>query len=656
MADVNVEVGKVFTSSSGESVESSDMKRADDLCAPFPSADVCNANENCMWHNATGRCRPFSYAMEPSFVDNLKHVDPIRVKGALELAKSMSNFRTLIGDTPTPESIFLALQWQQMYEMKKKKTMMPAPHDSHKESVKLEFYNTQILYLRDRLSAIKDPESWVAANAWKFKNAVITPGWNGDIDAIPYTSEEKVAYPGDIVWGGGKLGLLGAAHCEIYIGMHPLDANLGTGPAVPWGVGLGEFKTSDLIPFDAQGRLVDDDDAWGSVHAGNIIDNFKLYGDGLTMDVLDIARNEDRMPRLTSVKLAVSCIGCWNYKMNNPHIWMVPFSPQRGASNCQQFAMYIQTGNFYSPGLDVARDRIFNMMGHDAIEFFKTYRKYGMGVFMSGTTRIRQREFESDAFQNAAKDQVISQSQKRGTWPVGNPEITDDRCSVFKSNAVCFGRLVVNRIETLRNVNMTIMLLRDMKDRLVNEYLPAFNMAFEKFKNIKSSGTADKKAAMAESRKMQRVVEVTKASIEAVSRENDGNHRMMASWGMAPDNVEENLEALRGIVDGRLPIDGVKNDALKNMLMVEKDRLVMVQCGVDGYCRDIHELRSILTRQNVRYAYDPHSLQDMSPKAVKDIMTAPPELRPRIAALERAAAAAPPRSLIGRIRSKFSPY
>ena len=648
-----IETGSVFPMEGDEpSMESALLRDVNTYCGAFADQVECARNPRCMWHTYTDSCRPWSYAIGPDFADKLRHVDPVRVRGALDLAKSMSNFRTLIGDNPSPESIFVAMQWQQMVEMKHiTEDIPPGESPEHLQAreqaaAKLEFYNLQVMHLRERLSAVGDARAWVEQNAWTFRNRTIMSGWNGDVsvpNSLMYESRERTIYPGDIVWGGGKFGVLGPAHFEVYIGKFPpLTRNPAKDDAVPWGVGLGVVRGSHPGFLHLQTNILWTDD-WGSVHAGNIIDNFKRYGDDITMDVLDVARDEDRMPRLTSVKLSVSCIGLWDYKLNAGTPWKAMTNPQKAAANCQQFAMYIQTGDWFSPGLEIARERVFKLMTQHLRDAIRVAYEFNIqSVLTACIPQTRKSELDSQRFEAMTRDRVRSMSKKRGVWPVGNPNVTDEQCRVMKANAMCFGKMVSIRMSMLARIGMLETLIQIAIDRILKTTLEGDALKEALHEARQHPEDPDKiRSIMAKNHGCEIRLNSLRASMKVMTGERDDLIGQVRSWGVLDDATRVRaIDRLGRIIAGTLEIEAMSDDdVLKRMLMTERDKIVMVSCGVGAYCRDVHELRSILTRQNVKYAYDPASLQDMSPRAVYEIMTAPPELRSRIAALGRAAVA-----------------
>ena len=681
MMHTEIETGGVFPVAGDlvPSMESTSMRDAKAHCNAILDQVPCSRDPQCLWHSYNKTCQPWSYLMEPAFAANLAHVDPVRVQGALELARSMSNFHTLIGDNPSPESIFVAMQWQQMFEMKRLSEEVPegaaAPPETPEHmtartraTAKMEYYNMQVLHLREHLSRIGDAGLWITQNAWTFESRTIAPGWDGNFSADhppPYETRNRTVYPGDIVWGGKKLGVLGAVHFEVYIGKFPTHDD--PGDVVPWGVGLGKAGADnmgafELEPFVLQGEM------WGSVGAGSITENFAGYGDVDTIDVLEIARNEDRMPRLTSVKLAVSCIGLWNYKMSNPSRWKIPLAPQEGAFNCQQYAMYIQTGDWFSPGLEIIRERTLSMMTSHLGDAIRTMKQFGASRLMtSGVAGTRRKEMDANRFEILARDRTIETSERRRVWPVGNPATTDEQCHVLKANAICFGKMVNLRIAAIARVDMLKKLIQN--NRSYRTRTTTYNLKFyqdELDDAIRLGQGADDIKRLTDRLEEERKLAAAENKYLAIMLAEQANvDRQVGSWGMT-DNISRKkaLLKLRRIVNGTLEIDAIEDGDLKRMLMTERDKMVMVECGGDSYCRDIHELRSILTRQNVKFAYDPVSLREMSPQAVRDIMTSPPELRPRIAAIaaaaaERAGAHVAPagsRSFMDRIRARISPY
>lgn len=451
----------------------------------------CEADSQCGWHRGTGTCYGKG-GFFPWFEDKLDAVSDSNVQGALEKAASLTNFKAIVGEHPNPQRLLDAYIWQKTYEMKKGKLS---------EAAKAEF--DEIDYRRSILQAeldkIIDPILWYNSQAYELETSEPNPNYDGKTDKNEYIKGTVTIRPGDIVWGGRRFGLVGDAHFEVYI--CKIDG-------VPWSVGLGVTagvsygSHFDMLEFESMPSATK---YWhGAVIPGKLSDNMASYKDTDTIGLMDGYPIETRIDPIMTCRLAVACSGLWYYKLYqiSPYAIMefaLAKNEMKNANNCQQWASYIQTGSWHSPGLTQMRSRIFSvlyrviadttvmaaqtvrMMEVDKnpnMSVFGTMKKFGIfNTFKTGTPETRKYEYETQMFKTVGHAGVTETAPVK-KWPVGVPDgdAEASKCAIEKMSEFCFREACRRRILELVGESNRIMLGDELLDQEIEKAKKRLNI------------------------------------------------------------------------------------------------------------------------------------------------------------------------------------
>lgn len=602
----------------------------------------CEAQEGCMWNSVEDKCYlPHkSIAEVPEWVTKYRRPSREQLEALMQETRSMSQFHAIVGEHPNPENFYRAYLWQRTYEQAADPTVR-AYQASQWAAQDLLRYT-----LQKELELVRDPAVWVQQNKFEFKSKVPNPDWNGTDAATQFLEEPRTAYPGDIIWGGADTGLIGDPHMEVFYGMRGGE---------PWGIGLG-MQNDPLEYAGAEGKPEKKRVYTGIVRAGNLWYNFRFYGDGFTRDLWDVYPESTRLPRLQTVKLAVSSVGLWGYKMTpkldtgNPiSLYKTFMDPDKYSKNCQQFASYVQTGNWFSPVINQGKMRIYGALYNYMQKYIAAKMNRELAaptkddIYMEvstlhGRPEKYKEEQQTHATETAAREAILSRTKYN--WPVADKNAMG--CEIHKASMACFAKAMENRKSTLAGLLMTQTIMKKSQDRLAairsGEALSEVKSSLRKARGHLAALTRQRPGNPEDRRKKKEDAEETRARIEAMVATEEGlpmeeealeaqikdSQRLLSGY-TTPDSVEKDYELLASVIEGR----GKPEDLPPHIMygMTSKWDNVEIKCGDVTTCRNIHEYRRSLARQTTLHPYDPASGEKLSAANIEMLMRAPPPIR-----------------------------